>query len=121
MMTMEDRNKCIEQGGQMRNCIIQNSKKTVIGPVENLDNFYCSKEPEKHTKIDFVKKQNSALCLYIDMHGHASKKGIFMYGNHFEDPNDSLACMLLPKLMSINNSNFHFSSCNFTERFMHLM
>ncbi|XP_012271372.1 cytosolic carboxypeptidase-like protein 5 [Orussus abietinus] len=62
----------------------------------------------------------SGLFLYIDLHGHASKKGVFMYGNYFNDPEDTITCMLLPKLMSINNPNFHFTSCNFTERNMYL-
>lgn len=64
---------------------------------------------------------NSGLYLYIDLHGHASKKGVFMYGNHFADPEDTITCMLLPKLMSINNPHFHFTSCNFAERNMYIM
>lgn len=64
--------------------------------------------------------QDSGLFLYIDLHGHASKKGIFMYGNHFKDQTSNVECMLLPKIMSINNSNFHFFACNFTERNMYL-
>ncbi|XP_071055332.1 cytosolic carboxypeptidase-like protein 5 [Onthophagus taurus] len=63
---------------------------------------------------------NSGLYLYMDMHGHASKKGIFMYGNHFQDLDRNVECMLLPKLMALNNHNFHFTSCNFTERNMYL-
>nr|XP_034829926.1 cytosolic carboxypeptidase-like protein 5 isoform X2 [Maniola hyperantus] len=62
----------------------------------------------------------SGLYLYIDLHGHASKKGIFMYGNHFEDLESCVECMLLPRIMSLNNLHFHFSSCNFTERNMYL-
>lgn len=64
--------------------------------------------------------ESSGLFLYIDMHGHASKKGIFMYGNHFDNMADSVECMLLPKIMSLNNHNFHFTACNFTERNMYL-
>uniref|UniRef100_A0A348G602 tubulin-glutamate carboxypeptidase n=1 Tax=Odontomachus monticola TaxID=613454 RepID=A0A348G602_ODOMO len=64
---------------------------------------------------------NSGLYLYIDLHGHASKKGVFMYGNHFTDPEDTITCMLLPKLMSINNPHFHFTSCNFAERNMYIV
>ncbi|XP_046740154.1 cytosolic carboxypeptidase-like protein 5 [Diprion similis] len=63
----------------------------------------------------------SGLFLYIDLHGHASKKGVFMYGNYFDDAEDTIMCMLLPKLMSINNANFHFTSCNFAERNMYLI
>ncbi|XP_052749230.1 cytosolic carboxypeptidase-like protein 5 isoform X2 [Galleria mellonella] len=66
------------------------------------------------------KEPESGLFLYIDLHGHASKKGIFMYGNHFEDLESSVECMLLPRIMSLNNLHFHFSSCNFTERNMYL-
>ncbi|XP_068631106.1 cytosolic carboxypeptidase-like protein 5 isoform X2 [Battus philenor] len=66
------------------------------------------------------KEPESGLFLYIDLHGHASKKGIFMYGNHFDDVESSVECMLLPRIMSLNNLHFHFSSCNFTERNMYL-
>ncbi|XP_075238320.1 cytosolic carboxypeptidase-like protein 5 isoform X2 [Lycorma delicatula] len=67
-----------------------------------------------------IKPSDSGLFLYIDLHGHASKKGIFMYGNHFETITENVECMLLPKLMSLNSQNFHFSACNFTERNMYL-
>ncbi|XP_072940180.1 cytosolic carboxypeptidase-like protein 5 isoform X2 [Epargyreus clarus] len=66
------------------------------------------------------REPDSGLYLYIDLHGHASKKGIFMYGNHFEDVERCVECMLLPRIMSLNNLHFHFSSCNFTERNMYL-
>ncbi|CAH1173884.1 unnamed protein product [Phaedon cochleariae] len=62
----------------------------------------------------------SGLFMYLDLHGHASKKGIFMYGNHFDDLERNVECMLFPKLMTINNHHFHFNSCNFTERNMYL-
>nr|XP_031845002.1 cytosolic carboxypeptidase-like protein 5 isoform X2 [Nomia melanderi] len=68
-----------------------------------------------------VPKDDSGLYLYVDLHGHASKKGVFMYGNYFDTAEDTISCMLLPKLMSINNPNFHFTSCNFTERNMYII
>uniref|UniRef100_A0A6P7FUV6 Cytosolic carboxypeptidase-like protein 5 n=1 Tax=Diabrotica virgifera virgifera TaxID=50390 RepID=A0A6P7FUV6_DIAVI len=67
-----------------------------------------------------INSNESGLFMYIDLHGHASKKGIFMYGNHFDDIERNVECMLLPKLMSMNNHNFHFHACNFTERNMYL-
>ncbi|XP_030030620.1 cytosolic carboxypeptidase-like protein 5 isoform X2 [Manduca sexta] len=67
-----------------------------------------------------AKEADSGLFLYIDLHGHASKKGIFMYGNHFEELESCVECMLLPRIMSLNNLHFHFSSCNFTEKNMYL-
>lgn len=42
-----------------------------------------------------------------------------MYGNHFENIIDNIECMAYPKLMSINNQNFHYASCNFSERNMY--
>ncbi|XP_012163442.2 cytosolic carboxypeptidase-like protein 5 isoform X2 [Bombus terrestris] len=71
--------------------------------------------------IGQLPKEDSGLYLYIDLHGHASKKGVFMYGNYFDNAEDTIMCMLLPKLMSINNPNFHFTSCNFTERNMYII
>nr|CAI5846643.1 unnamed protein product [Callosobruchus analis] len=67
-----------------------------------------------------VNSSKSGLFMYLDLHGHATKKGVFMYGNHFDDVERNVECMLLPKLMSINNHNFHFNACNFTERNMYL-
>lgn len=61
----------------------------------------------------------SNLFLYIDMHGHASKKGVFMYGNHLPTTDEAVECMLLPRLMSMNSHHFHFDSCVFSERNMY--
>lgn len=66
------------------------------------------------------KPEKSGLFLYMDFHGHASKKGIFMYGNHYQNTTDKVECMLLAKIMSINSPHFHFHACNFTERIMYL-
>lgn len=83
-------------------------------------------EPEEQVQVQSVTSHGDVNCnesglfLYCDLHGHASKKGIFMYGNHFDDVERGVECMLLAKLMSINNHNFHFNACNFTERNMYL-
>ncbi|XP_046826372.1 cytosolic carboxypeptidase-like protein 5 isoform X3 [Vespa crabro] len=87
-----------------------------------LKDKYTDKTMSQTDSNDLSKSSTeSGLYLYIDLHGHASKKGVFMYGNHFTDSEDTIMCMLLPKLMSINNPNFHFSSCNFAERNMYLI
>jgi len=62
----------------------------------------------------------SGLFLYVDIHGHASKRGIFMYGNHFDELETKVSALLFPKLMSINSANFDFPACNFTARNMFL-
>lgn len=62
---------------------------------------------------------NGPLFLYIDLHGHASKKGVFMYGNHLPTITQAVECMLLPRLMSMNCAHFHFDSCVFSEKNMY--
>ena len=61
----------------------------------------------------------SKLAFYVDLHGHASKRGCFMYGNYFEDEESYVQCLLFPKLISINSSHFDFTACNFTEKNMY--
>ena len=64
------------------------------------------------------KQGETGLFLYVDIHGHASKRGIFMYGNHFDDLETKISALLFPKLVSINSANFDFPACNFTQRNM---
>jgi len=68
----------------------------------------------------FKPSGESGLFLYVDVHGHASKRGIFMYGNHFDEVETKVSALLYPKLMSINSANFDFPACNFTARNMFL-
>lgn len=42
-----------------------------------------------------------------------------MYGNHFDNISDKMECLLLPKLLSLNNPHFHFNQCNFSKRNMY--
>lgn len=76
-----------------------------------------------HTDVNGEKcimEEKSNLFLYLDLHGHASKKGVFMYGNHLPNTHEAVECMLLPRLMSMNCHHFHFDACNFSERNMYL-
>lgn len=70
------------------------------------------------TKKDFGSGENG-IVVYIDLHGHASKRGCFIYGNHFTRESDMVECMLLPKLISVNSSHFDFQACNFSEKNMY--
>lgn len=65
-------------------------------------------------------EEKSNLFLYLDLHGHASKKGVFMYGNHLHNTLEAVEVMLLPRLMSMNCHHFAFDACNFSERNMYL-
>lgn len=67
-----------------------------------------------------IVEEKSNLFLYLDLHGHASKKGVFMYGNHLPNTLEAVEVMLLPRLMSMNCHHFSFDACNFSERNMYL-
>jgi len=101
--------------------------RTVSGSVEELPSPVLKEsvsEPDLTSKIDiplptyFPKEGESGLFLYVDIHGHASKRGIFMYGNHFDDMDEKVDTLLFPKLMSVNSANFDFPACNFTQKNM---
>uniref|UniRef100_A0A336LX69 CSON004345 protein n=1 Tax=Culicoides sonorensis TaxID=179676 RepID=A0A336LX69_CULSO len=84
----------------------------------NISLDYLTEVDEKGTR--YMTEENSDMFLYIDLHGHASKKGVFMYGNHLPTTNEAVECMLLPKLMSLNCHHFHYDGCNFSEKNMYL-
>ena len=84
-------------------------KNTRVIPNKVLENNFSNKDIELDSKID----------IFVDLHGHASKRGCFIYGNYFENDSDLIKCMLLPKLISLNSSYFDFSACNFSEKNMH--
>ncbi|GAB0098302.1 cytosolic carboxypeptidase-like protein 5 [Sergentomyia squamirostris] len=71
------------------------------------------------TSSEEEKMDSTNIFLYIDLHGHASKKGVFMYGNHMSNSSEAIECMLLPRIMSMNCHHFHFDACNFSERNMY--
>ncbi|KAM8810022.1 cytosolic carboxypeptidase-like protein 5 [Eudromia elegans] len=66
-----------------------------------------------------VLPRHSGLAYYVDLHGHASKRGCFMYGNSLSDESDQVENMLFPKLISLNSPHFDFTGCNFSEKNMY--
>lgn len=64
-----------------------------------------------------IDKKLISFCL--DLHAHAAKKGIFIYGNSVPDFNKQLQVCLLPKLLQINNPHFDYDACNFSEKNMY--
>lgn len=118
LINFDEKNKKIEENKEIENISDKNNK-----DFDNIDNTCCYENTLSAVGVGDISKnpEDSGLFLYVDLHGHASKKGVFMYGNYFDDPDDTIMCMLLPKLMAINNPNFHFTSCNFAERNMYLM
>lgn len=84
----------------------------------NISLDFLTEVDEKGEKI--YTEETSGLFMYLDLHGHASKKGVFMYGNHLPTTVEAVECMLLPRLMSLNSQHFHFDACNFSEKNMYL-
>nr|XP_056708356.1 cytosolic carboxypeptidase-like protein 5 [Euleptes europaea] len=66
-----------------------------------------------------IPPQESGLAYYVDLHGHASKRGCFMYGNNMSDEAYQVENMLFPKLISLNSAHFDFAGCNFSEKNMY--
>lgn len=99
----------------------RNSKRSILSK-----NIHPMPSTNINISADFCKESNQRNCdeqsnmfLYIDLHGHASKKGVFMYGNYLPNIAESVECMLLPRLMSMNSHHFHFDACVFSERNMY--
>jgi len=55
--------------------------------------------------------------MYIDLHGHAAKKGCFIFGNALKGEEQGKN-MLFAKLVAMNSLNFDFNECNFSEKLM---
>ncbi|XP_033113661.1 cytosolic carboxypeptidase-like protein 5 isoform X2 [Anneissia japonica] len=66
-----------------------------------------------------IPPSESGIAFYVDLHGHASKRGCFIYGNHFEEEEKQVENLLFPKLISMNSAHFDFDGCNFSEKNMY--
>jgi len=67
----------------------------------------------KVKKLIAYLKKKARLCLYLDLHGHSRKCGIFSYacGNYPKDDYRRYAVRMFPKLVSMLTPEFEYSSC----------
>lgn len=56
--------------------------------------------------------------MYIDFHAHASKKGVFIFGNALPDNKQQAENITFAKLIAMNCLNFDMNECNFSEKIM---
>ncbi|CAG9327499.1 unnamed protein product [Blepharisma stoltei] len=89
---------------------------------QNLNRFYSDPIISLHPTIFAIKElivhNKERIFCYIDLHAHASIKGIFIFGNYMNDFKKQVETCLFPKLMEINNVNFHWEQCNFSDENM---
>lgn len=88
--------------------------------LEDLPSEQCESETKSPPPApEAIPPHQSGLAYYVDLHGHASKRGCFMYGNCITDENSQVDNMLFPKLISLNSAHFDFTGCNFSEKNMY--
>ena len=101
--TEDDKHGCNEVGTS--NSIVM--MKTSANKADSTHDF-TKNEKDSPTSDDMN------VSYYVDLHGHASKRGCFIYANHFEKDEDQVQALLFPKLMSLNSPHFDFEACNFS-------
>ena len=63
--------------------------------------------------------KKSGIAFYVDLHAHATKRGVFMYGNYFGNAVEQAENMLFPKVVSLNSPHLDFEHCVFSEKNMY--
>lgn len=74
---------------------------------------------QDESQCNLRSSQQSGVALYVDLHAHATKRGVFMYGNYFGDVAAAAENMLFPKLLSLNSPHLDFDHCVFSEKNMY--
>ena len=91
-------------------------KQVILKKVQKNDSPKCY---SKYYLSKTIPESSSGVAYYVDLHGHASKRGCFVYANFLDNEDSYVSSILFPKLISLNSANFDFSACNFTEKNMY--
>jgi cytosolic carboxypeptidase protein 5 len=86
---------------------------------QNLNRFYMEPSKKDQPTIWAFKIMISNvlnLHYYVDFHAHASKKGVFMFGNNYTDNERQAENITFAKLVAMNCLNFDMNECNFSEK-----
>jgi len=93
---------------------------------QNLNRFYDAPVRELHPSIwavralveHWMQGTGPRLHTYIDMHSHAMKRGLFIFGNHIEDLGAHLRNVSFARLLQINCPYLSLPACNFSAKNM---
>jgi hypothetical protein len=70
-------------------------------------------------RLLLINPLHSGIAFYVDLHGHAAKRGCFIYGNSIDNEVHQVENVLFPKLISFNSQHFDFDGCNFSVKNMY--